>query len=106
MKRIQKQALAHYNRMIKWAETLPSNTSKSFLDMEISIGEAWGDDTCPYCNRYFKDDTKICPLSNGHSICDGDICCKGIFNKMNLALSWKKWIKYAKQVQDYIRENG
>jgi len=106
MKRIQKQAIMHYDRMIKWAEKQPQDEPVKFLKMERYIGESWGDDDCPYCEKYFHDDSVICPLSNNSLTCDGDICCNGIFGELSDATTWNTWLEYAKQVREYIRENG
>jgi hypothetical protein len=109
MKRIQKKALAHYDRMIKWAEKQPLG-GHADNSMHYELGESEYGEDCSYCKKYYQiggcllnsnDREKPCsiPWYTNH-------CCNGLWDKMESAKTWGTWIKYAKQVRDYIRENG
>lgn len=103
MKRIQKQALAHYDRMIEWVEKQNPRSRVDMFVMLDEISEGWTDDYCSYCKKMgVYDYCEGCELhtpGHGH-------CCNGLWFKMNYSATWKTWLKYAKLVREYIRENG
>lgn len=98
------ESLAHYQRMIDWAKTQPGEYHPSTIRMDNEIGDFWGVDTCAYCGRFEcigLEATRhnLCPLSSNQK------CCDDIFHNMAAARSWSEWIKYAKQVQDFIAKS-
>jgi len=99
---IKQKALAHYDRMIRWASK-QNPRGKVFSDiMKDAIGEIWSSMDCSYCNKYGDNDCEKCPLSNEKN----GLCCDGLYRKMFFSKSWKTWIKRAKEVRKYIKENG
>ena len=102
MNKLQKDAIAHYNRMIKWAKTQSQDISPHPIAMKFEIGEMWGSDDCSYCMTYRCDD---CPLSKftGPEFFG---CCNKLWRKMDTASTWSEWIEYAKKIKQYIKDNG
>jgi hypothetical protein len=107
MKQIQREAISHYDRMIKYAQTQDS------LDMPDQEQINWHGWECSYCARYSSDRVEErkcigCPLSkDGIAMVWGSKnCCAGLWSKMDRALTWKTWLKYARLVRQYIIDNG
>lgn len=95
---IKRDALAHYDRMIVWAEKRRKNAPCASEMMDAAIGEYWGAEACVYCRNY---ECPKCPL--GESPTE---CCKSLWKDMNEARTWKTWVKRAKLVRQYIEDNG
>ena len=100
MNKLQKEALAHYDRMIEWAEMQPQDDHPS-PQMYIEINEYWGCEDCSYCRAYGNNSCNNCPLSG-----DDDSCCNGLYRKMYYANTWSEWIEYAQEIKEYIKKNG
>jgi hypothetical protein len=115
MKKIQQQAISHYNRMIKWVKTQDPKQYPDECFMEQEIGEDWFGDGCPYCKINMAEEydekhaeCEKCPLSkNGaeQGIGTGN-CCNGLWKKMARSKTWKTWLKYAELIKQYIIEKG
>jgi len=101
-KSIKQKAIEHYDRMIAWAEKQRVNGFPLLTIMFDEIGEHWDGEYCPYCLTY-----KSCSCCNLDIISKATFhCCNGLWSKMYRAKTWKTWIKYAKQVRQYIIDNG
>jgi len=97
-KQLQKEALAHYDRMIAWAEKQPKRGKPSHVKMASYIGEWAGPAKCSYCVEYGYDCLQ-CPLGP-------TVCCGKLYGKMIDAKTWGTWVKRAKLVRQYIEEHG
>jgi hypothetical protein len=116
MNKLQKETIAHYNRMIKYAKAHIDEKMDPYEaceEMESEIGEDWHTNSCIYCKHYGLRRISfppICPLAvfNDKFInCGGwDNCCNGLWSKLEQVQNWKDWIEAAKEVKKYIRENG
>jgi len=111
----KQEAIAHYERMIKWAKTQPPGNriryKHSVSIMFVAIGEDWYGKNCVYCQKYIKysssSTNKPCPLTSYViPYCDDKSCCNGLWIKMNNSTTWKEWIINAEKVLEYIKENG
>lgn len=87
--------------MIAFAKKQNLKEEPNTATMIAAIGETWYSKNCPYCKEYYRQGCDICPLNT-----PGSSCCNGIWVKMNYAKTWREWIKYAKKVIKYIKENG
>ena len=103
MKRIQKQAIEHYDRMIEWARTQPTGDKPSSDLMGELFKEGYGAYDCPYCKKY-QVDCILCKLTGKYP--EATYCCNGLYSKMCKSKTWRQWIIRAKKVREYIRENG
>jgi len=103
MKKIKKDALAHYDRMIAWAEKQPPRKSCLGNDMSEQIGENHGPGYCSYCGKNYTDCQK-CELWKPHKKLFE--CCNGLWQKMHDSKTWGTWVKRARRVRQYIEENG
>lgn len=103
----RKEALAHYERMIKWAKTQPKKADVSEHDMVSAIKEAWSADYCPYCKKMTGKSCRLCPLCrpSAKTLYLG-ACCGGLWYKLDLAETWGEWLKYATKIYDFIDRNG
>lgn len=115
-KDIKQKAIAHYNRMIKFAreckeseKEFPNNSLGFFY---VSIGEYWQGDWCSYCSKYCYKKTnhyelscRNCPL-NPHESKDPEYCCGGLWNKIGVATTWEDLIKALTDVKNYIEMWG
>lgn len=100
MKRIQKQAIAHYDRMIEWAKKQPQRKIPDDCDMLCEIGENWFSNGCTYCLKYFDGSCDTCALQAKRG------CCNGLWESMNRSETWGTWVKRAEKVRQYIIDNG
>jgi len=106
-KTIKQEALDHYDRMIKWAKTQNSGGAPDVQIMEKELKESWFGGDCPYCKEYnFCMSSKRCPLlaNNNEKLCN--FCCGGLWMELAISSTWKKWIKNAILVRNFIEKNG
>lgn len=91
------KALLHYDKMIEWAKKQnPGDKPEPDL-MYSDIGEDWYGEHCPYCQKYSNDDCEgRCPLSGNN------LCCNGLWDKMNESETWEQWVGYAKEIWEYM----
>ena len=97
--KIKKEALAHYDRMIKWAEKQNPRGRVNGYKIRGEIGEVWASYDCSYCNKYGLSCSR-CPLNLD------TWCCNGLYGDMCKSKTWGTWIKRAEKVREYIEENG
>jgi len=100
MNTTKQKSLDHYDRMIAWAEKQKPNEYADFEKMKYYINEFPGATNCAYCQKY-----KWCWGCELHGVSDSG-CCNGLHDKMCNAKTWKIWIKRAKKVREYIKDNG
>ena len=68
-KKIKKEAIAHYERMIEYAKGQEPKDIADGFEMFVSINGCWRGECCPYCEEFFDglDDGEYeclkCPLS-------------------------------------------
>jgi len=110
MKKIQKQAIKHYDEMIKYVEKQKPNQFPDCCQMEDAIEMDWYVEYCPYCEKYLikEESCERCPLTAELAeYQDGSSnCCKNLWDRMSYARSWKTWLKYARLIRQYIINNG
>jgi hypothetical protein len=102
-KRIKRETIQHYERMIEWAGERSKDIVANLLIMCSELGESWEGFYCSYCNFYNVNgkDCWLCPLGNYTS------CCDGLWSRMNeYNITWEEWIIRAKKVLEYIKKHG
>jgi|SRR5271157_3857282 len=106
--KLQKKAIKHYEKMIKWAmEQDPKDVpfSSSMVD---EINEDWYGSNCVHCEVFFNGDKGesciACPLSGSSN--DSPTCCAENWEKMNSSETWKRWLVYANKVLNHIKKYG
>lgn len=98
---LQKKAVAHYDRMIRWAKDQLGDRAADSDEMFREIGEWWGGEDCPYCEAFKNTGAcTICPLRAPGG------CCAGLWRWLNRSRNWHDWIIEAEKVKEYIIENG
>ena len=60
MSDVKKDAIAHYDRMIEWAEKQIPSEKPDLFTMEIAINEDWYSDHCAYCKTYYDECYNYC----------------------------------------------
>ena len=107
---IKRQAIRHYQRMIKFALSQKWFDEAISLFMLKEIGECWSGEYCAYCNHYFTEDniesdTECidCPLNPGS---DSENCCDDLYEKMADSKYWITFAYRAWRVLRYIQRNG
>jgi len=114
---LKKEALAHYNRMIKWAKEQNKLDQPSSTLMLTMLEENWQGAFCKYCTTFREQNAAFifnCCEHNEYGICPLNIntektstyCCDGLWIKMAKSETWEEWIVNAKLVKNYIKENG
>lgn len=101
---IKEEALAHYDRMIKWAEKQSNYIHPHYSTMNSELGEGWTSVDCSYCQEYSYDCEHNCPLYISTSSYFG--CCNGLWRLLNKVNTWQEWAEAAKAVRAYIKEHG
>jgi hypothetical protein len=105
-KTIKQEALDHYDRMIKWAKTQNSGGAPDVQIMEKELKESWFSGDCPYCKKYnFCMSSEVCPLQTKVERIHTS-CCDGLWINLSISPTWKKWIKNAILVRNFIKKNG
>ena len=115
-KKIKKETLAHYERMIKWAEKQNDDECAEFdllSDfMSVEIDETWEGHHCPICKFYYVRNSEgisgvsfmgcgDCPLSLSGNDCN---YADSFWTKMDDSKSWSEWIIYAKKLYEVIKQ--
>jgi hypothetical protein len=100
MEKIKKEAIEHYEEMIKWAELQDPEEKVDEDKMIKEIGQYWEANYCSYCKEHDCEDD--CPLGsdNPHH------CCNKLWDKMDASKIWSTWITNALKVLEYIKEKG
>lgn len=103
-----KDSIAHWERMIKWAE------KQDFDDisiMDYALGETTGIADCPLCSKYKTDyinSCYICPLYKKFGVCSEN--SKTNFYVSAISLDRKDWIikakKFLKQLESLLEKGG
>ena len=93
----KQESLDHWNRIITWVLTQNPEDQIDFEIMERAIGESWYTKFCSYCHEYT---CKKCPLFKNPS------CCNGLWDQLNVYMTWAEWIIKAERVRKYIEDNG
>jgi hypothetical protein len=108
---LKQKALAHYDRMIEWADKQPKRGLVSELYIEDAIGEDWSADHCPYCLSR-KSMCFGCNLNPIQVAIITDVtpsaylCCSGLWYRMLESSTWGTWVKRARAVREYIEKHG
>ena len=104
--KVKKDAIAHYTRMIKWAEVQPEEEMTNRCEMDKDIGEFyWGND-CSYCIEKDEKQVSDCLLGTDGKCQKDNSCCNNLWYEMVTSGTWGTWVKRAKLVREYIRKNG
>ncbi len=115
--KLQKEALAHYDRMIEWAKKQKKFNHPNDKVMLRRLGENWMGLFCVYCTTFSEPDCVHncvhniygkCPLnSNSTNIGRTPFdCCNQLWLQMSESETWEEWIINAELVKKYIKENG
>jgi hypothetical protein len=92
-----KKSIAHWKRMIEWAQTQPIGDDADQAVMECAIYETWTAWYCSLCH-YTEDqgddmDCKFCPLwSRGYTCVRFD----SPWSRVHESKSWGEWLENAK----------
>lgn len=105
MKRLYRKSIAHYDKMIEWAEKQKPKKTTNRKEMESEIDESWFAFDCDFCNKYNNGGfcSTECPLTKNGCYSG---CCNGLWQKMNSSKTWGTFVKRAKKVREYIIEHG
>ncbi|MFA5377412.1 MAG: hypothetical protein WC455_16795 [Dehalococcoidia bacterium] len=101
---LKQKALAHYDRMIAWAEKQPETRCQDIEEMEDAIGENYDADYCVYCQSC-ENTCHVCKLY-GKSKRYGHHCCGNLWPAMSNTKTWGTWVKRARRVREYIEKHG
>jgi len=104
IKKIQKDALDHYTRMMNLSRQFHGDSHPSF--MKSFTHEGWEGADCIYCHLYRPDN--ICPLYIEKNIldCCAIDCCDGLWEKMAKTQTISKWYLRAYILRMYIAAHG
>ena len=104
---LKQKALAHYDRMIEWAEKQPKRNKRDSGVMYASIREDWGGTCCPYCQKMYEEelDCSFCRLRD-ENYDEAHPCCGGKWIHMASSATWGTWVKRARKVREYIEKHG
>ena len=104
MNKLRLEALLHYDLMIKWARGQNPADPSDMKVMKEQIGHNWSGTHCPYCRRCCDGcfDAR-CQLISYPAVSG---CCDGRWSNMNNASTWEEWLTHAREVRQYIYDNG
>lgn len=102
-----KETLAHWKRMIEWAEYQPKNKYVNDYMMLEEIEEDWSSDFCFLCKKYIilHNSCDLCPLTKKYGKCNyfiRDKKNKNKWHKVHSSTTWKEWVKNAKEFYKQI----
>lgn len=95
---VRKDVLAHYQRMIDWAEAQPADEKVSIYDMGIDLEETWLSDCCPLCDAC-RINCRRCPITHA----TGNTSCEMTpWHKMACAPNWREWLSHARLLYNFL----
>ena len=93
IKQAIKDSIAHWKRMIAYAEQRQVFGRASPQEMKGTLGEMWRGDDCPLC-ELFSDSCVRCPLSRG--MFTGSCCIEWL--SVERAITWGEWVEAAHEM--------
>lgn len=95
---LKERTLAHYDRMIIWAEKQNPDENISPSKMLEDLGEHWYSEYCPLC-----DEVPTCGHCPVYKFNEKFFACSGTpWVKMSTSQTWKEWLVYAKEEYDFL----
>lgn len=98
IKQVREDAIAHYRRMIEWAETQPASEKVGLFDMGVDLEETWLSECCPLCQAC-RTSCKYCPIAHTTGL---EACEATSWHKMACSTTWGEWLIYARQLYDLL----
>jgi len=99
------ECIAHWEKMLAWAETQPEAKIKDQSEMQEAIDEAWNGDYCSLCIAFTNDDTEneceACPLFLMGYECSAT---ESPFVQVLRARTWGGWVINAKEMLKALKE--
>ena len=92
-KKLVKDSIKHWERMLQWAEKQDPNSGVSQHTMYNNINEAWFSSDCPLCGKYVIDGCVNCPLEVLETQCN--FTCSD-WHQVDRSRTWREWTENAK----------
>jgi len=102
-----KKAIAHWERMIRWAKKQNKKEFPSLFSMSNDIKEAWKGKDCELCKQFQNkaDGCSNCPLYKKYNNCN---TVHNLWFAVSFSRTWKEWVKNAKkflkQIESLLEE--
>lgn len=104
--KLRDETLAHYDRMIAWAERQDPYEEARSRTMQAELGESWYGFDCPLCNstRTEKNGSSRCRLCPVGTYDQGKYagCGDTPWLYMEKARTWKGWLRHAKAERRFL----
>jgi hypothetical protein len=87
----RRKVVAHWEKMIAWAEKQPKHFYCDAYEMLEKLGETWGSEYCEYCKTYIY--CFECPLGKDYS-------CglpESLYDKVSESKTWGEWVENARK---------
>ena len=99
--------IAHWKRMIEWAEKQPPGNTSNWVTMKMVIGESWHAEYCPLCREFYPS-CGYCPLGEAYGPCDEGLSDppaddKNAWVYVRLSPTWKQWLKHARRMLQQLK---
>ena len=98
IKQAIKDSIAHWERMIAYAQRQRASVCPSPREMLAALGEMWSSNDCPLC-KLFSDGCRHCPL------CDRYLytCCTE-WTDVAHADTWGEWVEAAHELLKLLKK--
>jgi hypothetical protein len=96
---LKEEVLAHYDRMISWAEKQDADLRASAQMMQHAIDDCWHGLWCPLCDRFWYLDCMDCPVKKETGLIG---CTLTPWYKLNEATTWSEWLVAAKEEREFL----
>ena len=89
-----KKSRGHWENMRTWVRTQPAGDEANVYRMMCAIGESWGSESCPLCQKFAKSrngliDCTDCPLDETGNNCNKKISA---WRKVQKSKNWGEWL--------------
>ena len=100
-KTVIKKTIAHWKRMIVWAEKQNKRDRLSWAhtNMDDELKESWGSKYCPFCKEYHN--CLACPLYIKYGDCENSKSKNAWYSAAH-AVTWAGWLYHAKRLLKQI----
>lgn len=102
-KQAKRDCIAHWKRMIAWAEKQNKDDTSDTYHMRRAIGEHWKGDYCAYCGLFCKRNAHCCV---GCPLYAAGYECMAPGNpwwSVEVSCTWKTWLVAARHMLAVLR---
>jgi hypothetical protein len=108
-----RESIAHWDRMIAWAENQPVDGRRFRTAMQDQIGESWYGEHCALCREFYVEQDDECESAEGDVfecsdcpiVLGGNRKCMiygSIWGNLDTCKTWGEWLTAAREMRGML----